>query len=76
MTEIGNALGQLPALLTRAAALTVQLDAITRNGLLLAPETVAEIGRAEAGRNRASAVALWVIVGLFAWIVVMARSML
>jgi len=66
----------LPALLTRAAALTVQLDAITRNGLLLAPETVAEIGRAEARRNRASAVALWVIVGLLAWIVVMARSML
>jgi ubiquinone biosynthesis protein len=76
MTEIGNVLGQLPALLTRAAALTVQLDAMTRNGLLLAPETVAEIGRAEARRNRASAVALWVIVGLFAWIVVMARSML
>jgi ubiquinone biosynthesis protein len=76
MTEIGNVLGQLPALLTRAAALTVQLDAITRNGLLLAPETVAEIGRAEARRNRASAVALWVIVGLLAWIVVMARSML
>ena len=76
MTEIGNVLGQLPALLTRAAALTVQLDAITRNGLLLAPETVAEIGRAEARRNRASAVALWVIVGLLAWIMVIARSML
>jgi ubiquinone biosynthesis protein len=67
MGQIGRVLEQLPALLTRAATLTAQLDAITRNGLLLAPETVAEIGRAEARRNRASAMALWMIVGLLAW---------
>jgi ubiquinone biosynthesis protein len=70
MGEIGRVLEQLPALLTRAAALTAQLDAITRNGLLLAPETVAEVGRAEARGNRASSVALWVLVGLLAWLVI------
>jgi ubiquinone biosynthesis protein len=71
MTEIGQVFGRLPALLTRAAALTAQLDLITRNGLVLAPETAAEIGRAEARRNRGSTVALWVIVGLLAWLVVL-----
>jgi ubiquinone biosynthesis protein len=68
MSEIRQVLGQVPSLLTRAATLTAQLDAITRNGLLLAPETVAAIGRAEARRNRASAVALWLIVALLAWL--------
>ena len=76
MSEIGQVLAQLPALLTRAAALTAQLNAITRNGLVLAPETVAEIGRAQARRNRASAIALWVLVGLLAWLVLTVRSFL
>ncbi len=34
--------------MTRGAVLVEQLDAITRDGLLLAPETVEAIGRAEA----------------------------
>ena len=55
---------------TRGAALVEQLDAITRDGLVLAPETVAAIGRAEARRNRWTAVALWVIAALLAWIVI------
>ena len=50
----------------RGAALVEQLDAITRDGLVLAPETVAAIGRAEARRNRWTAVALWVIAALLA----------
>ena len=54
-------------LLTRGAALVEQLDAITRDGLVLAPETVAAIGQAEARRNRWTAVALWVIAALLAW---------
>jgi ubiquinone biosynthesis protein len=53
--------------------LVEQLDAITRNGLVLAPETVAAIGRAEARRNRWTAAALWVIAALLAvviWILI------
>jgi len=67
--EVGRVLGETPALLARGAVLVEQLDAITRDGLVLAPETVAEIGRAEARRNRWTAVALWLIVALLAWLI-------
>jgi len=75
VTEIGGFLGQVPGLLTRASRITDQLDAATRDGLVLAPETIAAIGKAEAHRNRSSTTALWVIaillliliIGLFAY---------
>ena len=59
----------VPSLMTRGAVLVEQLDAITRDGLVLAPETVAAIGAAEARRNRWTAVALWTIAALLASIV-------
>jgi ubiquinone biosynthesis protein len=68
-SEIGRFLGQVPSLLERGATLIDQLDDITRDGLVLAPETVEAIGRAEARRNRWMAVALWAIVALLAWAV-------
>ncbi|HVV62044.1 MAG TPA: 2-polyprenylphenol 6-hydroxylase [Pseudolabrys sp.] len=64
--ELGRFLGQVPGLLTRAGTLIDQLDEITRDGLVLAPETVAAIGAAEARRNRSVTVALWTIVALLA----------
>jgi ubiquinone biosynthesis protein len=64
--EIGRFLGQVPSLLTRAGVLIDQFDDITRNGLVLAPETVAAIGKAEARRNRWTATALWAIAALLA----------
>jgi ubiquinone biosynthesis protein len=64
--EVGRFLGDVPGLLSRGAGLVEQLDAMTRNGLVLAPETVADIGRAEAQRNRWIAAALWVIAALLA----------
>jgi ubiquinone biosynthesis protein len=69
--EVGRFLSEVPELLTRGAALLERLDVMTRNGLVLAPETVADIGRAEARRNRLNAVALWVIAGLLAWMIVL-----
>ena len=66
--EIGRFLGQVPGLLTRAGVLLDQVDEITRDGLVLSPETVAAIGAAEARRNRWTAGALWVIAILLAWI--------
>jgi ubiquinone biosynthesis protein len=59
-----NFLAGVPSLMTRGAVLVEQLDAITRDGLVLAPETVAAIGAAEARRGRWTAVALWVIAAL------------
>ena len=67
--ELAKFLSGVPSLLARAAHLAEQLDAITRNGLVLAPETVAAIGGAEARRNRWMTAALWVIAGGVAWFV-------
>src|SRR6185437_6570311 len=64
--EIGRFAAQVPSLLTRAATLVDQFDDITRNGLVLSPETVEVIGRAEQRRNRWTAVALWAIAALLA----------
>ncbi len=67
--EVGRFLGGVPGLLARGAVLVEQLDAITRDGLVLAPETVAAIGRAEARRSRWTAAALWAITLLLAWLI-------
>jgi ubiquinone biosynthesis protein len=64
--EVGRFLGQVPGLLTRTGTLLDQVDDITRNGLVLSPQTVAEIGAAEARRNRWTAAALWAIAALLA----------
>jgi ubiquinone biosynthesis protein len=71
--EIGRFIGQVPSLLTRASYLVDQLDDMTRDGLVLSPDTVEAIGKAEARRNRWAAVALWVIAALLAWIVWLIR---
>ena len=67
--EVGRFLGGVPALLARAATLADQLDAATRDGLVLAPETVAAIGQAEARRSRWTSIALWVIAALLAVVI-------
>jgi len=67
--EIGRFIGQAPALLTRAGTLLDQLDDITRDGLVLSPETVSAIGAAEARRNRWTTIALWAIAALLLWVV-------
>ena len=67
VSEVGRFIGAMPALMSRGAVLMEHLDAITRDGLVLAPETVAAIGAAEARRGRWTATALWVIAGLLAW---------
>ncbi len=67
--EFGRLLTGIPSLLARTGALIDQVDAITRHGLVLAPETVAAIGRAEARRNRWSTWALWAIAAiLLLWV--------
>ena len=64
--ELGRFLGGVPELLGRAAAVLDHIDAVTRNGIVLAPETVAAIGAAQAGHSRWTGVALWLIVALLA----------
>jgi len=67
--EVGKFFGDVPGLLGRAARITDQLDAATRDGLVLAPETVAAIGAAEARRNRWTTAALWAIAVLLAIVI-------
>jgi ubiquinone biosynthesis protein len=67
--EIGRFLGQVPGLLTRGGTVLDQLDEMTRDGLVLSPETVSAIGAAEARRSRWTAIALWVIAALLLWLV-------
>jgi ubiquinone biosynthesis protein len=67
--EVGRFLGTVPGLLNRASTLADQVDAATRDGLVLAPQTVAAIGQAEARRNRWTAWALWVIAALLAVVI-------
>jgi ubiquinone biosynthesis protein len=64
-------LAGVPQLLSRGAVLVEQLDAITRDGLVLAPETVAAIGAAESRQGRWTKIALWTIAALLAWIVIL-----
>jgi ubiquinone biosynthesis protein len=67
--EVGRFLVGLPALLSRAGVLIEQLDANTRHGLVLAPETVEAIAQAETRRNRWSTLALWAIAAiLLLWV--------
>ena len=69
--EIGRFIGNAPGLLTRGARVLDQLYEVTRDGLVLSPQTVGEIGKAEARRGRWSAIALWVIAALLLWIVIL-----
>jgi ubiquinone biosynthesis protein len=62
--EVGRFFGSVPELLSRGAALVEQLDAITRDGLVLAPDTVDALSRAEARRTRWGTIALWAVAVL------------
>jgi ubiquinone biosynthesis protein len=67
--EIGRFIGQAPGLLTRAGTLLDRLDDITRDGLVLSPDTVEAIGKAEARRNRWLTAGIWVGVIILIWLV-------
>ena len=62
--EVGRFVGNAPSLLSRGARVLGQLDEVTRDGLVLSPQTIAEIDKAEARRGHWTATALWVIAAL------------
>ena len=69
-SDIGRFVGNAPGLLTRGVRVLGQLDEMTRDGLVLSPQTIAEIDKTERRRRRWTVVALWVIAALLALIVV------
>jgi ubiquinone biosynthesis protein len=70
VTELGSFVASAPGLLTRGARILDQLDAMTRDGLLLSPQTIAEFDEAERSRFRWTLAALWAIAALLLWIAV------
>jgi ubiquinone biosynthesis protein len=68
VSELGRFVGSVPGLLIRGARVLDQLDAMTRDGLLLSPQTIAEFDQAESSRFRWTLAALWAIAVLLLWI--------
>ena len=64
-SELGRVLASLPSIATRAVTALEQLEGMSRDGLVLADDTVAAIGRAHARIHRWKTVALWVIALAF-----------
>jgi ubiquinone biosynthesis protein len=60
-TDLGKIVAGLPGIAARSVALLERSEAITRNGLLLAPETVEAIGRAEGRQSRWLTAGIWAI---------------
>ena len=62
--SLAGMVGHLPALASRAEALAEQLAHATDKGFSLDARSIAEIGRAEARRNRWGNLALWIIAAV------------
>jgi ubiquinone biosynthesis protein len=67
--EVGRFVGHAPGLLTRGARVLDQLDEMTRDGLVLSPQTIAELDKTEARRGRWLVAALWIIAALLVWLI-------
>jgi ubiquinone biosynthesis protein len=65
--EAAQMLARLPSLVQRAMHITDQIDAATRGGLSLAPETVAALAGGGERHRWWGTVALWVIAALLAF---------
>ena len=61
-------LGEVPGLLARTGRLMERLDDITREGLVLAPESIEANVRSDAEAKRWTTIALWVIAAALIWI--------
>jgi len=71
--EIGHFLAGVPGLLTRASRIAEQIEEATSQGMVLAPETVAAIGKAIRRFERWRIIALWMIVALLAILILEMR---
>jgi ubiquinone biosynthesis protein len=69
--RLGRALADVPDLMARTQYLARSLEEMTVRGFPLSPESVRDIGKAEARRARWGHLALWVIAGLLALFIVL-----
>ncbi|QPF84820.1 2-polyprenylphenol 6-hydroxylase [Bradyrhizobium genosp. L] len=67
--ELGRVIASLPAIANRAVTVLEQLETMTREGHMLSSDTIEEMARAEAKKERLQTVGLWVIavalIGIF-----------
>jgi ubiquinone biosynthesis protein len=68
-------LSGLPLIASRAVIVLEQLETMTREGLLLSPETIAAMGRSEARKSRWRTLALWIIAATFIGILFAVRQL-
>jgi ubiquinone biosynthesis protein len=73
--ELGRLLSSLPEIAGRAVTMLTQLEAMTRDGLTLSPETIAAMGRAEGRKSRWRTIALWIIAATFIGILFAIRQL-
>jgi len=66
VADVGRFLVGIPDQLRRAGRILEQLEVATRDGIVLAPDTVEKIGIAEARKDRATALAMVLIAALVA----------
>ena len=59
--DLGRILAGLPAIAARSVAALEQFEGMTREGLVLSPQTIAALGRQQARNRRWETGALWVI---------------
>jgi ubiquinone biosynthesis protein len=69
--EIGRLASDLPRLLMRGASLLEHFHHRAHGGVTLSSETIAELTRAEARRNRWGVLAQWAIALMLLWIVIL-----
>jgi ubiquinone biosynthesis protein len=69
--ELGRAMGDVPELLQRTQRLAANLEDMSVRGFPLSPESVRDIGLAEARRSRVGHAALWAIAALLALFIVL-----
>ncbi|MFZ2100602.1 MAG: 2-polyprenylphenol 6-hydroxylase [Oricola sp.] len=68
LQSLGRLVRTLPELAERTEKLTQEIGDMAENGMKLAPDTVAQIGKAEARESRSGRVALWIIALAAVWI--------
>ncbi len=70
--QLGKVLADIPAIASGAAAALARFEAMTREGIVLAPETITAIARAQAERGRWRTAAIWIlavaVVAILIWL--------
>src|SRR5579859_7310821 len=73
--ELTHLLSKLPDIANRAVTVLEQLETMTREGLVLSPDTIAAMGRSEGRKNRWRTIAIWIIAATFIGILFAIRQL-